>query len=360
YGPSPLNNSYFKTFILTFFVLATRSGKFYKMADQKDKGILQPVNQDDLAASSRIRRQLETESLGHSLTPHLDKDGPNFHQWSRILNHLVENIFDIESYFSSEEHDGSWGRNRQIQTFIEKSIDQALRHHSDDEDESRNVYALLRDRFNRTSWSRVMTLWGDLGDLLAVIFHHQNQQCFHDIENALDGKLAIDRTAHISPKDVLEVLERVMKRLNLLNQINVMVAASSTDQRFGEAKQSISNAPNKPRQQLNARREEWILKHISQDKPCFWCFEWGHWKQDCPVRLAGKPKQADPRLKDLAIKIKKSSFLSHPALAKVDVFEEDSFFEVHVVAVEAMKVFAELVLLDSGATHHVTNNQSLF
>ncbi|MBW0537912.1 hypothetical protein O181_077627 [Austropuccinia psidii MF-1] len=132
------------------------------MEDQKDKGILKPVNQDDLAASSCIRCQLETESLGHSLTPHLDKDESNFHQWSRSLNCLVENIFDIESYFSSEEHDGNQGRNRQIPTFIEKSIDQALQHHTDDEDEARKFYALLRDRFDRTSWSRVMTLWGDL------------------------------------------------------------------------------------------------------------------------------------------------------------------------------------------------------
>ncbi|MBW0567591.1 hypothetical protein O181_107306, partial [Austropuccinia psidii MF-1] len=183
--------------------------------------------------------------------------------WSRSLNRLVENIFDVESYFSSEEHNSNRGRNRQIRTFIEKSIDQDLQHHTDDEDEARKVYALLRDRFDRISWSRVMTLWGYLvngsdavedpnshylaihntiknlklslpggfteENLLAIVFHHRNQQCFHDIANALDGKLAVDRAAHISPKDVLEVSERVMKRLNSSNQINVMAAASSAD-----------------------------------------------------------------------------------------------------------------------------------
>ncbi|MBW0463877.1 hypothetical protein O181_003592 [Austropuccinia psidii MF-1] len=123
---------------------------------------MQPVVQDDLAASSRIKQQLETESLGHSLTPHLGKDGSNCHQWSRSLNRLIKNIFDIEQYFSCEGGNDNCSRNRQIQNFIEKSIDQDLRHHTEDEDEGRRVYALLRDRFDRVSWSKVMTLWGDL------------------------------------------------------------------------------------------------------------------------------------------------------------------------------------------------------
>ncbi|MBW0578623.1 hypothetical protein O181_118338 [Austropuccinia psidii MF-1] len=96
------------------------------MADSKDRGSLQPVVQDDLATSSRIKRQLETESLGQSLTPHLGKDGSSFHQWSRSLNRLIENIFDDEQYFSSQGRDDNRGRNRQIRTFIEKSIDQDL------------------------------------------------------------------------------------------------------------------------------------------------------------------------------------------------------------------------------------------
>ncbi|MBW0506956.1 hypothetical protein O181_046671 [Austropuccinia psidii MF-1] len=197
-------------------------------------------------------------------------------------------------------------------------------------------------------------------NLLAIVFHHQNQQCFHDIANALDGKLAVNREARISPKDVLEVTERVVKRQGQSNQVNVMAVSSKADKQFGVFRQGVLEDPPKPRQQLNARSKDWILKHISPNKPCFWFFEWGHWKQDCPIRLAGKPKQADPRLKDPAAKIKKSSFLSHPALAKVDVFDNNYFFEEHVAAVEDMKVFAELVLLDSGATHHVTNNGALF
>ncbi|MBW0526691.1 hypothetical protein O181_066406 [Austropuccinia psidii MF-1] len=139
-----------------------------------------------------------------------------------------------------------------------------------------------------------------------------------------------------------------------------MEASSRADRKFGAFKQGISDDSNKPRQQLNTRSKDWILKHILPSKPCFWCFEWGHWKQYCPIRLACKPKQADSQLKDPAVKLKKSSFLSHPALAKVDFFEDNLFFEAHVAAVEDMKVFAELVLLYSGATHNVTNNQSLF
>ncbi|MBW0467146.1 hypothetical protein O181_006861 [Austropuccinia psidii MF-1] len=110
-------------------------------------------------------------------------------------------------------------------------------------------------------------------NLLAVVFHHQNQQCFHDIANALDGKLEVDQASHILPKDVLEVLENVVKRLGSSNQITVILEISGTARRFGNIKQGISDDSNKPRKQLNARSEYWILKHISPRKPCFWCFE---------------------------------------------------------------------------------------
>ncbi|MBW0534724.1 hypothetical protein O181_074439 [Austropuccinia psidii MF-1] len=358
------------------------------MTDQKEKGTSN-VDPDDIATSSCIRRQLETESLGLSLTPHLDKDGSNFHQWSRSLCRLVENIFDYESYFSLLEKDNNCSCNRQIQTFIEKSIHPYLRCHADDEDEARKLFGFLRDRFDRLSWSKVMNLWGDLingpdplqdingcyseirslirrlkaailggfteDNLLAIIFHYRCQQYFNDIANALDGKLAINRSAVIMPKEVLEIAERMMKQSTSSNQAVIMAAATSSM----AGKQSGGASP-KSRPQLNARSKEWILRNITPDKPCFWCFEWGHWKQDCPIQLAGKPKCADPRLKNPGLKLKKSAFLSHPALAKVEVFEDEDYFEAHVAAVEDMKVFAELVLLDSGTTHHVTSNQSLF
>ncbi|MBW0506959.1 hypothetical protein O181_046674 [Austropuccinia psidii MF-1] len=109
------------------------------MANSKDREIMQPVIQEDLAASSRIKQQLETESLGHSLTPHLCKDGSHFHQWSRSLNCLIKNIFDIEQYFSSHGRNDNRSCNRQIRTFIEKSIDHYLKHHTEDEDEARRV-----------------------------------------------------------------------------------------------------------------------------------------------------------------------------------------------------------------------------
>ncbi|MBW0463036.1 hypothetical protein O181_002751 [Austropuccinia psidii MF-1] len=65
--------------------------------------------------------------------------------------------------------------------------------------------------------------------LLAIVFHHRNQQCFHNIANALDGKLAINREACILPKDVLEVAERVVKRQGHSNQVNVMAASSKAE-----------------------------------------------------------------------------------------------------------------------------------
>ncbi|MBW0550007.1 hypothetical protein O181_089722 [Austropuccinia psidii MF-1] len=162
------------------------------------------------------------------------------------------------------------------------------------------------------------------------------------------------------PKEVLEVAEQMMKRSTTTSPAVVMAAdASALTKPLAPPKPS-GGSSTKPRLQLNARSEDWILRNITPDKPCFWCFEWGHWKQDCPIRLAGKPRCSDPRISHPGTKLKKSSFLSHPALAKVEVFEDTDYFEAHVAAVEDMKVFAELVLLDSGANHHVTSNRSLF
>ncbi|MBW0576628.1 hypothetical protein O181_116343 [Austropuccinia psidii MF-1] len=124
------------------------------MTNQKEKGT-STVDPDYIATSSRIRRQLETESLNLSLTPHLDKDGSNFHQWLRSLCRLVENIFNYESYFSLLERDNNRGCNWQIQMFIEKSIHPDLHCHVDDEDEARQLFVFLRDCFDRLSWSKV-------------------------------------------------------------------------------------------------------------------------------------------------------------------------------------------------------------
>ncbi|MBW0470249.1 hypothetical protein O181_009964 [Austropuccinia psidii MF-1] len=151
-----------------------------------------------------------------------------------------------------------------------------------------------------------------------------------------------------------------MKRSIPSNTVVIMaVDANVTAKSLAPSKPSGGHPP-KARQQLNTQSKEWILCNITPDKPCFWCFEWGHWKQDFPIRLAGKPKCTDPCLYNPGVKLKKSTFLSHLALAILDVFNDNDYFEAHVAAVEDMKVSTELVLLDSGTTHNVTSNQSLF
>ncbi|MBW0461349.1 hypothetical protein O181_001064 [Austropuccinia psidii MF-1] len=189
---------------------------------------------DDMATSSRIQRQLETKSLGLSLTPHLNGDGSNFHQWSRSLCRLVENIFEIKSYFSSIERDSNHACNRKIWTFIEKSIHPYLRCHADDEDEARRLFGFLRDRFDRLLWSK---------------------QYFHDIANALDGKLAIDRNAKIMPKEVLQIADQMMKRLIPLSMaVDTNVTAKSS----APSKPSGGHPP-KARPQLNTRRDVVVI-----------------------------------------------------------------------------------------------------
>ncbi|MBW0531889.1 hypothetical protein O181_071604 [Austropuccinia psidii MF-1] len=85
----------------------------------------------------------------------------------------------------------------------------------------------------------------------------------------------------------------MIKGLMPSNPMVIMAADANVAAKSLTATKKLGGPPSKARPQLNARSKEWILLNITPDKPCFWCFEWGHWKQDCPVRLAGKPKCAD-------------------------------------------------------------------
>ncbi|MBW0547068.1 hypothetical protein O181_086783 [Austropuccinia psidii MF-1] len=107
----------------------------------------------------------------------------------------------------------------------------------------------------------------------------------------------------------------------------------------------------------STQSEAWARQWLSPKHPCIHCWEWGHWAQDCPRKRAGKPAAEDPRIKQPDFKLRKSAHVSHPALAGMEVEEE---LHGAVASIESSLENDLLVLLDSGATHHVTRNQSIF
>ncbi|MBW0560264.1 hypothetical protein O181_099979 [Austropuccinia psidii MF-1] len=77
----------------------------------------------------------------------------------------------------------------------------------------------------------------------------------------------------------------MMKRSIPSNPEVIMEADANVAANFLAPIKQSGGPPTKARPQFNARSEEPILSHITLDKPCFLCFEWGWWKQDCPVFL---------------------------------------------------------------------------
>ncbi|MBW0527299.1 hypothetical protein O181_067014 [Austropuccinia psidii MF-1] len=79
---------------------------------------------DDLNA--HVRKRIKLENLGRGITPHLAQDGPNFNLWYHSLLNLINDLYDVDTYFGKASDDNYKSRDRAIQIFICKSIHQEL------------------------------------------------------------------------------------------------------------------------------------------------------------------------------------------------------------------------------------------
>jgi hypothetical protein len=79
------------------------------------------------------------------------------------------------------------------------------------------------------------------------------------------------------------------------------------------------------------------------------CWEWGHWAPDCPRTKQKLTALEDPRIKDPNFKLKKSSVLSSHLVQTS-----------HVASITAAPSSSPEALIDSGASHHVTSDSSVF
>ncbi|MBW0538923.1 hypothetical protein O181_078638 [Austropuccinia psidii MF-1] len=377
------------------------------------EGLRMALSQAD-DTNSQVRRRIEIENLGHNITPHLAKDGQNFNHWSRSLKNLIEDIFDEANYFYENKEDTERSRNRSIRTFIIKSIHEDLLPYIDELDQARLIYKALQTRFQHTSWSHAMTTFNNLLSLneenvslneaftrlqndlktlksaiggtwtddilLSLFFHNFNKDTYHSIANALDAKRAINPESLITSKEIMEIAQRFRSRKMETPQSHLMAFASPREGSYHHLQHQQSRRPGQtssqpsiqPRSQVltpragakhrkyphpSTRPAEWAHKWLSPANPCLHCYEWGHWAQDCPMRLAGKPPIEDPRIKNPGYCLKKSRFVSHPAIAEIG---SENRQEESVAAITTIPGDETLVLIDSGATHHVAGDRSIF
>ncbi|MBW0511500.1 hypothetical protein O181_051215 [Austropuccinia psidii MF-1] len=95
----------------------------------------------------------------------------------------------------------------------------------------------------------------------------------------------------------------------------------------------------------------WATKWLIPKNPC------SHWAMDCPRKSAGKPPIEDPKKRDATFKYHKSKFVSHPTLVSVEAEKKE---EAKSMSIQATTEDSKLVLIDSGATHHVAGYCLLF
>ncbi|MBW0491158.1 hypothetical protein O181_030873 [Austropuccinia psidii MF-1] len=195
---------------------------------------------DDINA--RVRKRIELENLGRGITPHLARDGSNFNLWYHSLSNLIDDLYDIDTYFSKASDDHDKSRDRAIQIFICKLIHQELLLYTEGLHSARSIFQSLQKQFQHKSWSQAMVIlnqilnlneatvsldegftemqnllcelksslggmWTD-DSLLVIFFHQFNKEQFHHIANALDAKKSIDPSCIITSREVMQVAQR--------------------------------------------------------------------------------------------------------------------------------------------------------
>jgi hypothetical protein len=107
------------------------------------------------------------------------------------------------------------------------------------------------------------------------------------------------------------------------------------------------------RKTMEGKSNTWARRVLTEANPCCWCYEWGHWVEDCPLKKQKKPPVADPRLQNPGFCLKQLA-VCHPGLLKKGTPLAT------VASVEKQPSGEEQALLDSGATDSVTNNVCYF
>lgn len=275
--------------------------------------------------------KLRYQKIGMNLSPHLLSDGSNFSEWSEALTVEVASLFDHSHYFDSPNADASTERASLTATILQFSIHQDLvplvRGRV-----GREAFRILKDRFDKTSWTYIISRWMALTsldsshepdraynliisthrdiekrlgsitiDLLAAFILHQNSQNhFHEISNALDARLAVNPRLRFTSKDLLELLGRYKSDESHQNLTNAVLALSTTGP-IQATKCRPSNTKARapiPSQDhpIMHKPNWWAHKWLSPANPCLYCFEWGHWLADCPEKKANRAPRPDPRL----------------------------------------------------------------
>ncbi|MBW0491418.1 hypothetical protein O181_031133 [Austropuccinia psidii MF-1] len=241
---------------------------------------------------------------------------------------------------------------------------------------ARTTYRALKDRFNKISWSSIVrhtSIIFDPTDNSNNLTNHaitvgeaieaiENQigaidsnlpttlslffsapQLHDQITNALDTILAAHYSLTVHSEDILNIVRQLTSKCGKntnngsihLSRINAQ-QNSHTNNKQKETnktpKRRFNNHSPPSSSPIVGRSEDWKKKWLTPKNPCFYCGEAGHWVPNCTARLK-------------ASKARNMVNQSKSSVARIGM----------VLALENNEI-----LLDSGATHSVVGDLSLF
>ncbi|MBW0521498.1 hypothetical protein O181_061213 [Austropuccinia psidii MF-1] len=351
-------------------------GDHPKMPDISTLSVTDPV----LRANKQAEILQRFSLIADRIRPRLSSSGSNFNAWSRNLFDTWSMCFiEDTDYFQRQEQDTDYRRNLIALSFIRNSMDRPLY------DliiarltmpNARTVYQAIKRRFSKASWSSIIhhakiilhptnnqhditqhainmseaieAIESQLGLLdsskistLSLFFSLPH---LHDqITSALNTCLAANPKLTVNTEDILNIVQQLRGRCTPadnegsihLSKIDLLRAKPRSSQPYDPPNRTPK--PYRPLQSpsqvppVSSRSEEWKKKWLTPQNPCFYCGEAGHWAPKCLARRkASSARISSQRKANVA------------SIGAVPALEYDE------------------ALLDSGATHSVVGDASLF
>ncbi|MBW0542359.1 hypothetical protein O181_082074 [Austropuccinia psidii MF-1] len=341
--------------------------------------------QDESDAVSKADKQAELLShfitIAEKIRPKLSTNGANFNTWSRNMIETWATVFlgDV-SYFESLSRDDDYRHNLIALAFIRHSVERPLFNSITSRifmPNARNVYQAIKDRFNRASWSSIVhhaslvfnpidqsldpnqhalrlgeaieAIENQMGPLdstkiLTLSLFFSMPHLRDKLTSALDTRLAINPLLAVRPEDILDIVRQMSSSASssIVDESSQLARIDATkpplDHRArGQLKTpprtgSSSHKSFGASSPIMSRSDDWKKKWLTPRHPCFHCGESGHWVPDCPARKRGVAACAQSSQRSASV----------AAIGVIPMFEKTE------------------ALLDSGATHLVVGDISLF
>ncbi|PLW47776.1 hypothetical protein PCASD_04331 [Puccinia coronata f. sp. avenae] len=191
------------------------------------------------------------------------------------------------------------------------------------------------------------------GSTLALLLHQRCQPHFQAIANALEARIAVDASKPINSKTILELAGRFatagVAADSLVFAYRAQRGPDGPTAGTSSGGQQGSQQGGSRRKTMEGKSNSWARRVLTKANPCQWCYEWGHWAKDCPLKKAKKPLVVDPRLQNPGYRLKRLT-VCHPGLL------QRGPASATVASVKKQPSGEEQALIDSNATDSVTNN----